>query len=182
MKKTSYGSGVYSLENFLSEQECLNYINMSEGIGYEDAMIITREGAKIIKEVRNNDRVIFDNQSLADTLFNKIKPFLPEQWEGWQLVGLNERFRFYRYTPEQYFKWHKDGNYCRNDKEISLLTLLMYLNDDFQGGETSFNWEVIKPVRGAALIFPHRLTHQGMPVISGIKYVLRTDIMFHDPY
>jgi predicted 2-oxoglutarate/Fe(II)-dependent dioxygenase YbiX len=178
MKKTGYGSGVFTIANFLSTEECLNYIKMSEDIGYEEAKITTREGAVIIKEVRNNDRVIFDDENLATHLFNKVEPFLPKDLHDWELIGLNERFRFYRYTPEQYFKWHKDGNYCRNEKEISLLTFLIYLNNDYQGGETSFNWDTIKPVQGMALLFPHRLTHQGSPVESGTKYVLRTDVMY----
>ncbi len=71
--------------------------------------------------------------------------------------------------------------HCRSDKEMSLLTFLMYLNDDFHGGETEFPWQKIKPMRGSALIFPHRLSHQGAPVISGVKYVLRTDVMYRNP-
>jgi predicted 2-oxoglutarate/Fe(II)-dependent dioxygenase YbiX len=180
MKKTGYGSGIFTIENFLSMEECANYIGMSEKIGYEEAAITTREGAAIIKDIRNNDRVIFDDEHLASHLFNKIEPFLPKSLYDWDLIGLNERFRFYRYRPEQYFKWHKDGVYCRNDKEISMLTFLMYLNDGYEGGETSFNWDTIEPAQGMALVFPHRLTHQGSPVKSGIKYVLRTDVMYRN--
>lgn len=91
---------------------------------------------------------------------------------------MSERFRFYRYNAEQYFKWHKDGYYCRNDDEVSLLSFLMYLNDDFEGGETEFRWDVVKPETGMALFFPHPLLHQGAPITSGIKYVLRTDVMY----
>jgi predicted 2-oxoglutarate/Fe(II)-dependent dioxygenase YbiX len=178
MKKTGYGAGVFTIDNFLSPEECINYIQMSETIGYEKAEIITDEGSQIRKEIRNNDRVIFDDEKLATFIFERAKAFLPEDFEDWALIGLNERFRFYRYTHGQFFKWHRDGYFRRNDKEMSDLTFLMYLNDDYQGGETSFNWETIKPKTGMALIFPHRLTHQGSPVESGVKYVLRTDVMY----
>jgi len=178
MKKTGYGTGIFTIENFLSPEECIDYIQMSETIGYEEAEIITREGSQIRKEIRNNDRIIFDDEKLATFIFEKAKDFLPEDLEDWGLLGLNERFRFYRYTSGQYFKWHQDGYYCRNNNEISELTFLMYLNDDYQGGETTFNWGTIKPEIGMLLIFPHFLLHQGSPVESGVKYVLRTDVMY----
>lgn len=80
--------------------------------------------------------------------------------------------------PDQYFKWHKDGHYCRTDDEISQLSFLIYLNQDYQGGETEFPWETIRPETGMALVFPHKIRHQGSSIASGIKYVLRTDVMF----
>jgi prolyl 4-hydroxylase len=55
---------------------------------------------------------------------------------------------------------------------------MIYLNDAFEGGETKFNKCSIEPATGKALIFRHELLHEGCPVITGIKYVLRTDIMY----
>ena len=55
---------------------------------------------------------------------------------------------------------------------------MIYLNDNFKGGETKFNDLVIAPKKGSALLFYHYLEHEGAEVIEGIKYVLRTDIMF----
>jgi len=55
---------------------------------------------------------------------------------------------------------------------------MIYLNDTFKGGETKFNNLVVAPTKGAALVFYHYFEHEGTEVIEGIKYVLRTDIMF----
>ena len=55
---------------------------------------------------------------------------------------------------------------------------MIYLNDNYQGGETSFNDVIIKPKQGMALIFQHDVEHAGNPVTQGAKYVLRTDIMY----
>src|SRR6185436_6714053 len=99
-------------------------------------------------------------------------------------IGLNERIRYYRYEPHQYFAWHYDGCFSRSDIEESKLTLMIYLNDDFEGGETKFNVKyvydeiVIKPEKGMALLFIHNLFHEGSAVKSGIKYVLRSDVMY----
>ena len=55
---------------------------------------------------------------------------------------------------------------------------MIYLNEDMIGGETKFNHHSIKPATGKALIFKHELVHEGSKVIKGIKYVLRTDVMY----
>ena len=93
--------------------------------------------------------------------------------------GLNERFRFYRYTRDQAFRWHRDGAFRRDDREASRLTLMIYLNEGFGGGGTEFDLaETVVPRTGMALVFAHHLRHQGAPVTQGTKYVLRTDVMF----
>jgi hypothetical protein len=55
-------------------------------------------------------------------------------------------------------------------------------NDDFEGGATAFHESrdslLVMPEVGRALVFYHRQLHEGMPVVRGRKYVLRTDIMF----
>jgi prolyl 4-hydroxylase len=181
MKKETYGAGIFTISNFLSPVECKKYIQLSEEIGYDLAAIQTTEGPKFIETIRNNDRVIFDNMELADYLFARAKDFLPSEIEGWHIDGLNERWRFYRYSGEQYFKWHKDGFYERSENEVSLLAFIIYLNDEFEGGETQFSWEWIKPETGMVLVFPHRVVHQGASLISGAKYVLRSDVMYKKP-
>jgi hypothetical protein len=55
---------------------------------------------------------------------------------------------------------------------------MMYLNDNFESGETTFRNLKIKPERGIALIFLHDLYHEGSQVTRGVKYVLRTDVMY----
>jgi len=117
---------------------------------------------------------------LANQIYNKIYSFLPKSLEGWRVLELNERFRFYRYQPGQYFKWHRDGSYERELGQESKLTLIIYLNDSYEGGETDFRGMSIKPETGMALIFPHRLMHQGATLIAGVKYALRTDVMYEN--
>ena len=56
----------------------------------------------------------------------------------------------------------------------------MYLNEGFEGGETEFviPHEIIEPLGGTMLLFAHSQLHKGNPVPNGIKYVLRTDVMY----
>lgn len=94
-----------------------------------------------------------------------------------QAIGLNERFRFYRYEPGQRFKEHSDAPFRRDNGEESRLTVLVYLNDDCTGGETAFGDYAVTPRLGASLVFRHELLHEGRPVAAGKKYVLRSDVM-----
>jgi len=55
---------------------------------------------------------------------------------------------------------------------------MIYLNDNYEGGETTFNDLTIRPQQGMALVFLHDLEHEGSVVRQGVKYVLRSDIMF----
>ena len=78
----------------------------------------------------------------------------------------------------QEFKRHKDQSFIRNEVEASYFTFMIYLNDNYEGGETTFDAQTINPKQGTALIFFHDLEHEGRSVKKRTKYVLRTDIMF----
>jgi len=169
---------IFTIDNFWTTGECENFISKSELIGYEAATIETEKGAVIIETVRNNNRVIYTDHALADSLWSRLEPFAPKQIGNCYAAGLNEMFRFYRYRPGQQFKKHIDQSFIRNDIEASYYTFMIYLNENCEGGETVFSNIIIKPRQGTALIFLHSLEHEGREVLSGIKYVLRTDIMY----
>ncbi|MBP3956664.1 2OG-Fe(II) oxygenase [Gemmata sp. G18] len=179
---------VFAIADFLTAEECAAFVAQSEAIGYGDALF----GGEVVKSFRDNERVLLDDPALAERLFLRAQPFLPHAIGERELVGFNERFRFYRYDPGQTFKPHLDGAYYRIKQfEVSELTFMVYLNDDFTGGHTNFFSDGnsfllfggaprlrVKPVRGTALVFLHRQWHEGAAVETGRKYVLRTDVMY----
>lgn len=174
------GAGIFTIESFLGADECATLIAQSEQRGYSEAAIRTEDGERLYKDARNNDRIVFDDPELAATLYRRACPLLPQEADGWTVTRFNERWRYYRYDRDQQFTWHMDGTVRPGTGEESVLTFRIYLNDDFEGGSTDFGWESVKPVQGMALVFPHRLRHQGSAVKSGLKYVLRTDVMYAD--
>lgn len=187
METERYGAGVFTLRDFLSAEECAAHIARSERGGFEEAGIRGDDGEYIYKDARNNDRLIVDDADLAAALFERARSCLPpelEQWRHaafrarWRLSRLNERWRYYRYDRQHQFRWHYDGVYRPNEVEESRLTFMIYLNDDFEGGATEFSWDRVQPRRGMALVFPHMLNHQGSTVTAGVKYVLRTDVIY----
>jgi hypothetical protein len=183
---------VFLIHDFLSPQECEAFIATSEQAGYADAPITTADGPVMNKGVRDNRRLMVDDPDLACRLYERARPFLPAVVERrWEVSGFNERWRYYRYDPGERFALHYDGHFQRSEDEVSQLTFMIYLNEDFEGGQTNFYflpagaWFVqsaepslgVKPERGAALVFIHRRLHEGAPVTAGRKYVLRTDVM-----
>lgn len=166
------------ISNFLSEAECLQLINESEAEGYSEAPITTAHGPVMRKDIRNNSRLLRNDPELAAALFEKAKPFLPQNVGNYTLCGVNELFRFYRYHPGEQFKKHRDGAYLRSAHEASYYTFMIYLNAGFEGGSTLFTGLDVIPETGKALIFRHTQLHEGTTVGSGVKYVLRTDVMY----
>ena len=72
----------------------------------------------------------------------------------------------------------------------SYLTFLIYLNDNFTGGQTRFYFadnnkmmaKGITPLQGSVLVFPQgntaSLIHEGSAVTKGTKYVVRSDVIY----
>ncbi|MES2950034.1 MAG: 2OG-Fe(II) oxygenase [Pseudomonadota bacterium] len=172
------GAGVFTIGEFLSPVECVDFIARSESMGYSEAAVRTDDGDRVYGDARNNDRIILDDREFAASLYQRAQPLLPAEIDGWSVSGFNERLRYYRYDKQQQFVWHQDGTVRLSPTEESFLTFMIYLNDDFEGGSTDFGWESVKPTQGMALVFPHRLRHQGAVVLSGVKYVLRTDVLY----
>ncbi len=182
---------VFVVHDFLTPDECWHFVACSEAAGYGDAPINAGLAQQVVrKDVRNNDRVMIDDWELARTLWGRARPLVPPRRGRWLAVGLNERFRFYRYDPGQRFVWHMDGAFHRDNGEQSRLTFMVYLNGGFEGGATEFNLRrsgmiqlddpllTVTPAAGKLLVFRHDILHQGAAVTSGRKYVLRSDVMY----
>ena len=175
---------LFVIHDFFAAEDCVRSIDLSERRGYEDAPINTPMGFVMNKEVRDNTRVMVDDPDLAGRLIERARPFLPARVGSWHLLGINERFRYYRYDVGQTFRQHYDGSFRRHPGEESQLTFMVYLNDDFTGRTTEFydgdgsSRETVQPKRGMALVFRHAQLREGAPVARGRKYVLRTDVMY----
>jgi hypothetical protein len=74
-----------------------------------------------------------------------------------------------------------DHWYQPSDTQITLHTVLVYFNDDFEGGETRFHEQLeqtVIPKAGSVAVFQHKLRHEGCPVVSGAKYAMRSDVIY----
>lgn len=183
-KEQLRGDFIFVIHEFLSPEECREFIELGEAEGFTDAPITTGRGFEMRKDIRNNTRVVHDNSALAVQLWGRVADWVVPCWDQRQAIGLNERFRFYRYEPGQRFARHFDGRFERENGEQSEFSFLIYLNDEFEGGNTVFFQPErieVRPHRGSVLVFQHHQSHEGAVLERGTKYVLRTDVMYSAP-
>lgn len=186
------GNNIFQFADVYTPAECLQFIQRAESIGFDAASVQLANSQQLVTQIRNNDRVTLHDQEVADGMWNRISAFLP-MLDSCHPVGVDGRIRFYRYLPGQRFKRHKDGSATDDAGHVSKLSYLIYLNDEFEGGETTF-YEfrnvnggqeqvelAVKPVTVSAILFCHECWHAGMPVITGRKYVLRSDVFYSSP-
>lgn len=93
-----------------------------------------------------------------------------------------ESLNFVRYGPNQHFEEHTDHGFSYN----CVLSLVGYLNDDYEGGELFFRIQNIKykPRAGDLFVFPSNFMypHKSMKTISGTKYSVVTMLDYSDKY
>jgi predicted 2-oxoglutarate/Fe(II)-dependent dioxygenase YbiX len=177
------------VKNVFSSEECRAMIAETEKKGYDQALVNTGGGRQELKtDYRRSSRCILDSVEQASEIWKRIKEHIPVTWnfrgEQWNVVGLNERLRYLRYSPGDFFSPHFDGCYKRENGEQSFITLMLYLNEDFEGGATTFldidskAMSKIQPAAGSVLIFQHDIYHSGLEVRKGVKYAIRTDVMY----
>jgi hypothetical protein len=178
MQRTFHTENIWTIADFLTARECEDLLVLSEHLGFQEAEVNLSSGAKMMKTIRNNYRLLYEDAQLAAKYWAQLKDFCPATLDDSNAAGLNEQFRFYKYESAQRFKRHIDGRFRRNDLEESRITFMIYLNDEFEGGETAFDTVTIHPKAGMALCFIHELKHEGCPVTAGTKYVIRSDVMY----
>ncbi len=93
-----------------------------------------------------------------------------------------EAFNFIRYGEGQHFMEHHDHGYSYN----CTVSLVCYLNDNYEGGELSFRLQglKIKPKAGDMYVFPSNFMypHVAEKVTSGVKYSLVTMLDYSAKY
>jgi len=177
--------GAFQLLDLLSPVECQQLLKLSESLGY-----LADAAVSLPRSVRHNDSLTWVADSLTTGLIWQRCSALVNQdlknFSGKKALGLNARFRFYRYQKNDYFSPHSDASWPGSavvdgelianayDDRWSQLTFLLFLSDDYTGGSTEFYLDsgnsslpasdprvaTIAKIRtpiGGALCFPHGL-------------------------
>ncbi|CAH6421060.1 Hypothetical protein KVN_LOCUS118 [uncultured virus] len=162
------------IDDIFTEEECKSIIKLAENRGLDD----------IDRGIAKYHRTIIKDKKLSDKLYIQLKSHIPIMFNGSKTICLNDHFRFSKYFPGEEFGLHKDGINQDSFGNRSVMTLNIFLNDDFSGGETDFYFDDQKKLRysvipkiGRGALFDSQQYHCGNKVLSGYKYLLRTDVM-----
>ena len=178
---------IEAIRGFLSPEECA-YI-MARGAPYlQRAQVAGADGSPMLDPIRTNDAMVFASVE-TDVVLQSIDSLVARALRSAPECG--EHFALLRYRPGQAYASHcdwidpatpgKDQEVAESGQRVA--TLLVYLNDDFRGGETHFvglNWS-FKGKRGDALLWRNvtpdgaidPLTlHAGLAPTAGEKWLL----------
>jgi predicted 2-oxoglutarate/Fe(II)-dependent dioxygenase YbiX len=191
--------GAFQLLDVLDADECERLRNLSETRGY-----LADAAVSLPRSVRHNDSFTWiADDTTCDIVWRRCRKLVHDGSDynaGKAALGLNARFRFYRYREGDFFAPHTDGSWPGSrivDGELvdnaypdrwSQLSFLLFLADGYEGGATRFHvgdGETVdlRTPLGAALCFPHgthplHCVHSSTPIESGAKYIIRSDVLF----
>jgi len=172
--------GFYPSQNVIDVFVIGDFLNIGERVYLQKTLDEADKTLRVDDRFRNNDRVTLQEPVLAEKLFQRINDAVDlHNEEGFSPVGCNPRFHVYSYNePGDQFTLHADQPYIREDT-ISFYTVLIYLSDEYEGGEALIGGTAkFKPKAGTAIVFPHYILHGAAPLISGTRYTVRTDVMY----
>jgi hypothetical protein len=198
---------VWVVPDFLEDEECRAWINFVES-GNVDQRIknvlnnkleyVQHPATKYIAH-RECYRWQQNNTRIADTLYQRMQSsgIIQEMQQhvnfsadpSYQACSCNPNIRLYKYEKGMSFGKHVDGSNLVDGVGQTEVTVLAYLSD-CQGGATRFYPNntgkkaksiAFDPKQGSLLVHIHGdrcLEHEADPVVDGIKYILRTDVVF----
>lgn len=195
-----FGNGIWCFKNVIPESmnivESISSILdknnfglqwMPAYVGYQELMpeyrdcqdfkyryTIEDSNINILKKLNDIYKFLYFRQLQAVKIYARhfnISPLM--YWEAMNLV---------KYVSGQHFQEHHDHGYSYN----CTVSLVAYLNDNYEGGELYFRLQDlnIKPNAGDLFVFPsnYMYPHKAMPVISGTKYSLVTMLDYSDKF
>ena len=155
-----------------------------EGMDFEDIRTSTNTSLN-----SKHDKIVHDALNNALTAWStQISSEYPQVQACLKLPGItpsldtyHEAFGVLRYEPGQKYDWHTDAPIDRFeansfDASRRLISCVLYLNDDFTGGQTEMHGRKYRPEKGKVLIFPSNWNypHRACPVEEGTKYAVVT--------
>jgi|LakMenEpi03Aug12_release.lakeMendotaPanAssembly.Ray.scaffolds.fasta_scaffold88815_3 prolyl 4-hydroxylase len=177
---------VREIPNFISDEECDKIIKLTNGKLFP-SRIYTDDKDVYSNDKRKSQQCWLDDNSdnLVKNISNKAKDCTNTPFK------YQEEMQVVNYGEGGFFSTHYDAcdgdvEYCKRMNGYNgprLYTVLVYLNDNFEGGETIFPLinKSVKPEKGKAVVFKNvddngiiirQALHGGEPVISGEKWIL----------
>jgi len=166
--------------------EIISHCSSEKNVKFVPATVLdAKTGKTYINNVRNTDSIGITKNKEIDSYFkeldescrglvNSVVNSYKKLFKISEEILDKENYSLLRYNPGQYYHQHYDGG----TESARSISVLIYLNDEYSGGEIEFvNFnEKFKPKAGTLILFPSNYAygHIAHPVTSGTKYVIVT--------
>lgn len=175
---------IVRFENFLTRDECDQLIALADASLAPSLVVHPQTGELVRDKIRNSSAAAFpllQEGPFLHAINRRIAAASRSQWEQ------GEPTQILHYTAGQEYKLHSDALNSGNQR---IQTFLIYLTDDFDGGETYFphGEHRLRLPKGDAVCFSNvsndmrpakNAFHAGLPVTRGQKIVLSKWIRQH---
>ena len=175
---------ILELPNFLSHEECDQIIHMSENKLFPSKIYSENDDVFETNTRKSEQCWLDDSNPLINNLSTRVKNVTNCHHNPSEHLQVVKYGQGGFYTPH-FDACDGDSAFCkRMDGELGprLWTFLIYLNDDYTGGETVFPKinKSVKPQKGKAVLFKNvddngsvisQSFHGGNPVTSGQKWI-----------
>lgn len=178
---------IFLWKNIIDKKDCKEIIQIAEQFGTWEKSITSGN----LEDYRKSQVVyltnIYGQNSYLYWAHNiigyGIKRVIEEMFSFYKLndnehsiyISNDEGFQLLRYEKGDYYKLHVDNG---GEKVNRILSVLIYLNDDYDGGETYFTRQnvKVKGKTGDILVFPSNYCyhHSAEEVKEGTKYSVVT--------
>jgi predicted 2-oxoglutarate/Fe(II)-dependent dioxygenase YbiX len=180
-----FADKIFYYESVIQNPEELIYLIESTDLGLPEESLIS----KWHTWVASNDSYVFGKRKITDTAFydsasNKVRQvydLLTDVLSDYGLdyaktlninLGSQMPISISKYFTGASMGPHTDSSPNPTTENISAV---LYLNDNYSGGEISFPEQgvKIKPKAGSLVVFPSvpPFYHESMPIVNGIKYM-----------
>lgn len=140
------------------------------------AMTRRRDPARVTQQVELGKQQTTANQwihRVVETHINRNRHAQAEWCETPNLLRYGPQGKYTVHSDAEHFDLKTEQFYRFIDRDFSIL---IYLNDDYTGGELHFPWLrfTYTPKAGDLVIFPsnHIFSHESLSIQSGTKYAL----------
>lgn len=183
---------VYEEEGVFTKEECGRVIAYMRS-RMKRSTVAGKTDRDVSKDRTSKTGWVKYDEKEMEFFTNKLKA-LGKKLSGVQDDEMYEDVSIVQYEPGQLYKPHYDActteKYCKKSMRIyRVATIIVYLNDNFLGGETNFPkaHKKVKPKTGKIAFFKnsddrgveiHEALHEGMEVKEGNKWIATLWIKF----
>lgn len=175
--------GITLIDNYIDNCEELLHLANKKGEeeGWPDA-VVTRRGQPYEVDTKAREAYVLD---VAPSFKNDVEWFslAKKIWLAADAYARKHNITFSNMEPQQLLRYrigsgHYEPHYDCSIIDPRIFSIVLYLNDVEEGGETRFvNFDIdVKPKAGRIIIFPanYAFLHSALPPISNEKFAVVT--------